>query len=126
MNKQASRVISLLLMLSLLLSLPLSATETTTAPAESEPAVTTPSPPSQTDPETSLPPMTKVEAGGVINGRSGEMLYSLNESRKMPPAAAVKLMTALLVIEHFGQETDTVIEITADALAGGSGVGANL
>ncbi len=77
-------------------------------------------------PEISLPVLNRCSAGGVCNGETGEMLFSSNENKKVFPAATVKLMTALLALEHYSGKLDAVISVTEPMLQDVSGVTVDL
>ncbi|MGH3059419.1 MAG: D-alanyl-D-alanine carboxypeptidase family protein [Gaiellaceae bacterium] len=46
------------------------------------------------------PPTVDADAVLVADGRTGEVLYALNEDERMPMASITKLMTALVTLEH--------------------------
>lgn len=129
MNHPNRRLTAFLLALVLLLPLALSTTPSAleeSAPESIPVPESTPGFHEPDEPEASLPLLNKCRAGGVCNGDTGEILFSVNETASMYPAAAVKLMTALLAIEHYRGKMDTVIVVTAESLSGASGVTVNL
>lgn len=73
-----------------------------------------------------IPEMTRCKAAAVMNADTGELLFSFNETESVYPAASVKLMTALLILEHYQDKLDTPIPITEAGLADVSGVNAGL
>ena len=48
----------------------------------------------------SEPPAVEAKAVLVADGRTGDVLYELNEDRRMPTASITKLMTALVTLER--------------------------
>jgi len=46
------------------------------------------------------PPQVDADAVLVADGRSGEVLYALNEDERMPMASITKLMTAIVTLDH--------------------------
>lgn len=130
MKKTPYRLLSLVLILSALFSLcSVSATEAPVQSAAESDSPVTSAPANTYNPSESttvLPTLVHCTAGGVINGASGEMLYALNETSTMYPAAATKLMTALIVIEAYKERMDTVISVTEAAIKNASGISVNL
>jgi serine-type D-Ala-D-Ala carboxypeptidase (penicillin-binding protein 5/6) len=47
-----------------------------------------------------VPPTVEAKAALLVDGNTGEALYSLNPDRRLPMASLTKLMTALLTIER--------------------------
>ncbi|MEE1329579.1 MAG: serine hydrolase, partial [Acutalibacteraceae bacterium] len=54
------------------------------------------------------------KAAAVINGDTGEILFSQNADERLPMASTTKIMTALLLCEH--GEPEKEITVTADML----------
>ncbi len=108
------RLIAALLLLFTLLSLSVGATEAESALPET-------AAPEQ-EAQMPLPTLSLCRAGGICNGETGEILFSKEENTPMYPAASVKLMTALVAIEHYAGSLDTEIRITDGLLAEASGV----
>jgi D-alanyl-D-alanine carboxypeptidase (penicillin-binding protein 5/6) len=46
------------------------------------------------------PPQVDADAVLVADGRTGEVLYALNEDERMPMASITKLMTAIVTLDH--------------------------
>lgn len=57
---------------------------------------------------------TSAKAAAVINGDTGEVLYSQNADTRLPMASTTKIMTSLLLCEHGNLEKE--ITVTADML----------
>ena len=58
--------------------------------------------------------MTSAKAAVLINGDTGEIIYSYNENEKLPMASTTKIMTALILCEN--ADLSEEITVTADML----------
>ena len=58
--------------------------------------------------------MTSAKAAVLINGDTGEIIYSYNENEKLPMASTTKIMTALILCET--ADLSEEITVTADML----------
>jgi D-alanyl-D-alanine carboxypeptidase (penicillin-binding protein 5/6) len=68
------------------------------------------------------PPALTASSAMVVDLSSGETLYSLEPSRKVPPASTVKIMTALVTLQR--ANLDDMVEVsTAAAATEGSSMG---
>ena len=72
------------------------------------------------------PPEVKVPAAILMDGTTGQILFSQNETTPLPPASVTKIMTLLLVIEDLSADlislTDKVTISSYAASMGGSQV----
>jgi D-alanyl-D-alanine carboxypeptidase len=59
------------------------------------------------------PPSVKASAALLVDGKTGETLFSLNEDKRLPMASLTKLMTALLVMEN--TKKDDVVRVQGPA-----------
>ena len=64
----------------------------------------------------SEPPPVEARAVLVANGATGEVLYSRNASRPLPPASITKLMTALVAVERAKPQATVAISPVATAV----------
>ena len=58
--------------------------------------------------------MTSAKAAALINGDTGEIIYSYNENEKLPMASTTKIMTALILCET--ADLSEEITVTSDML----------
>ncbi|HWM14557.1 MAG TPA: serine hydrolase, partial [Gaiellaceae bacterium] len=67
------------------------------------------------------PPQVDADAVLVADGRTGEVLYALNEDERMPMASITKLMTAIVTLDH--ARPRDVVTVSSQAVGkGGSTV----
>ncbi len=66
---------------------------------------------------------TSAKAAVVINGFTGEVLYSQNSSARLPMASTTKIMTALLLCELGGDLTKTIVTTREMVTVEGSSMG---
>ena len=59
------------------------------------------------------PPSVKASAALLVDGDTGETLFSLNEDKRLPMASLTKLMTALLTLEN--AKKDDVVRVQGPA-----------
>ncbi len=73
----------------------------------------------------SLPDTSRAIAACVYNLESDQVLYSQKSDEPVYPASTVKLMTALLALEHYADALDTEITVTKEHLkdVGGTRIG---
>ncbi len=74
----------------------------------------------------SVPPITHSKCAWVYNVDNNTVLWSKNAEEKIYPASTVKLMTAALAIEYFGDNLSQTITVTAEHLKGVAGNNINL
>ena len=67
----------------------------------------------QTAAAASPPPAVNARAALLVDGNTGQTLFSENPDRRLPMASLTKLMTALLTMEH--AKKDDVVRITGPA-----------
>ena len=53
-------------------------------------------------PSAAAAPAVKARSGIMISRATGDVLWSKNPGLRLPPASCTKIMTALLVLEHYG------------------------
>ncbi|HEX3031393.1 MAG TPA: D-alanyl-D-alanine carboxypeptidase family protein [Bacillota bacterium] len=68
-----------------------------------------------------LPPEIVGTAGALIDGQSGQLLYTKNENQRMFPASTTKILTTLIALEK-GKLDDTVTITEEPTRADGSAV----
>lgn len=54
----------------------------------------------------------------VYNTKTGSFVYTLNAEEKTEPASTAKIITAIIALEYFEGELDTVVTVTSAALKG--------
>lgn len=59
-----------------------------------------------------MPPEIIAEAGILIDGTTGEVLYTKNENATLEPASTTKMITCLLALENL--DMDKVVTIDAE------------
>lgn len=66
------------------------------------------------------PPPLQAEAASLVDVDSGRMLYAKDPGRRLPPASTVKILTALVVLEHVRLEETITVSPAAAAAEGSS------
>lgn len=74
----------------------------------------------------SLPPITHSQCAWIYQVDNDTLLWSKNAEEKIYPASTVKLMTAALAIEYFGDDLNQIVTVTAEHLKGVAGNNINL
>lgn len=72
--------------------------------------------------EAAPPKITEATSAAVCNVSRGQTLYSLNRELPVFPAATVKVMTAIVAIEHYGDDLSHPVLITQDVVDKAEGV----
>ena len=67
------------------------------------------------------PEFSHAEAAYLYNIENDQVLFTANELDRVSPASTVKLMTAIVVFDHFGDALDTPITVTQEMLNESSG-----
>ena len=62
------------------------------------------------------PEIERCEAACVFNVENDKMLYEYNLTKSVFPASTVKIMTAIVVFDYYGDNLDTQITVTQDML----------
>lgn len=75
----------------------------------------TPSPAASLAAEPEDPPLITAYAAAVVEAPCGATLYGLNETLRLAPASLVKMMTAIVALEH--AQPDEIVKIETDAAA---------
>ena len=66
---------------------------------------------------TSQPDLTlKAKAAIILDQESNRILFSKNASEQLPMASITKIMTALVVLDKYGDKLDTVITVPIEAI----------
>ena len=73
----------------------------------------------ETQPET--PEFSHAEAAYLYNIENDQVLFTANELDRVSPASTVKLMTAIVVFDHFKDALNTPITVTQEMLNESSG-----
>ncbi|MDQ4081393.1 MAG: D-alanyl-D-alanine carboxypeptidase [Actinomycetota bacterium] len=67
-------------------------------------------------PAVTEPPPVQARAALVANGATGEVLYSRNASRRLPPASITKLMTALVAVDRAKPQATVAVSPVATSV----------
>jgi D-alanyl-D-alanine carboxypeptidase len=85
------------------------------AGAQASPHATTPpAPPVTPGTVVAAAPHVRATSGILIRRDTGQVLWSKRSDLRLPPASCTKIMTALLVLEHFKSGLDRYIKAPAD------------
>ena len=69
------------------------------------------------------PPAITAQAGVVVDGETGRVLYDLGAHQRRAPASTTKIMTALLAIEHGGLDDTVISDVDGSTMVGSSVMG---